>query len=187
MLPTPVSFKRRPYRKPSISGPPDNVWRHRLRVLFARSRVTNLAVLLLTASLVFSLLINLRYWTELGHYSRHFDPSFTPHDDGICSPDAHGSPSECAGSGNIHSIEDTIIRTKELQALQHLIIVPGHGVWQGYTAETIYNESAWALEHYQQGDGARTRIDAFVGHIRKGYIAIYFLSSRCLTRYRFLE
>lgn len=170
MLPTPVSFKRRPYRKPSISGPQDNAWRHRLRLLFARSRVTNLAVLLLTASLIFSLFTNFRYWTESGSYSQRWDPSFAPHEDGTCSTGGHGSSSECAGPGRIHSIEDTITRTKELQALQHLIIVPGHGVWQGYTAETVYNESAWALEHYQQGDGARTRIDAFVGHIRKGFV-----------------
>lgn len=102
--------------------------------------------------------------------SQRWDPSFAPHEDGTCSTGGHGSSSECAGPGRIHSIEDTITRTKELQALQHLIIVPGHGVWQGYTAETVYNESAWALEHYQQGDGARTRIDAFVGHIRKGFV-----------------
>ena len=173
MLPSPVTFKRRPYRKPSISGPPDDVWRLRLRLLFARARVTNLAVLLLATDLVLSLLWNFNHWVGYDRSTRRLNP-LEIHGEGSCTPNIReGTSGGCVDTNSVRSIEDTIVRSKEIQALQHLIIVPGHGVWQGYTVDTIFNESTWALEHYQQGGGARTRIDAFVSHIRKGYVRIF--------------
>ncbi|OCB88603.1 Isochorismatase hydrolase [Sanghuangporus baumii] len=68
----------------------------------------------------------------------------------------------------LKSIESTIDRYAFFQELDHLVVVPGHGVWLGNEAREAYEEDAWALEHYQTGEGARFRIETFVAHIRRG-------------------
>lgn len=147
MLPSPISSRRRP-RKPSYSSiSSSNAWSCRIHLLSQRSRVTNLAVLLLTAAFLFSLSLNIRHslW-------------------GLST--AHGT--QWDGYSLENSIEDTIERPLELQRLDHLIMVPGHGVWTGNSPDEVLQEDTWALEHYLSGEGAKTRIEAFIGHIRKG-------------------
>ncbi|KAL5483269.1 hypothetical protein ACEPAI_8499 [Sanghuangporus weigelae] len=147
MLPTPISSRRRP-RKPShATFNASNVWNQRLQLLFARSRVTNLAVILLSCALALSIVLNLRHW---------FHGDSFPY---------HGQWSSLRA---VKSIENTIDRYTVFRELDHLVVVPGHGVWLGNEAREAYKEDAWALEHYQTGEGARSRIETFIAHIRRG-------------------
>ncbi|KAI5117191.1 hypothetical protein M0805_004961 [Coniferiporia weirii] len=162
MLPAPVSSRRRQYRKPSSSGITSTYdWSYRIHLLFLRSRVTNLAVLLLVASLVLSLLVNIRHWVERGQPSNELYDYY-----GKSSYLAYGR----GRTGTPKSIEDTIGRSVGLQKLEHLIVVPGHGVWLGSDVRETLDEYSWAMQNYHNGGGggAQTRIEAFVGHIRKG-------------------
>lgn len=140
MLPSPVSSRRRPFRKPSYSNLGQDAWSYKIKQLSQRSRVTNLAVLILTSALLLSVFLNVKHWLQ----------DVTP------------------SVSLLKSIEETISRPNEIKKLEHLIIVPGHGIWTGNEQEEIQEESTWELEHYQSGGGAQTRIGAFVSHIRGG-------------------
>ncbi|KAK0195672.1 hypothetical protein F5146DRAFT_1101110 [Armillaria mellea] len=92
MLPTPVSFSRRPFRRNGRSSL-DKPRRRILDSLLTRARVTNLAVLLLAAFSAISFLVNL---------SLYFSASSTP-DESLP-----------------HSIVSTIARHRALANLNHL-------------------------------------------------------------------
>lgn len=142
ILPIPVSFSgsRRPYRTRS-----DSRSRPRLKfdVLLTRARVTNLGLLLLASFATLSFLVNLRYFLFSSHRRPHDSfPTYAP-----------------------YSILETLSRDKSLLGLDHLILVPGHAIWQGSSSEDILNENKWILESYQKGGG---RVAAFVKHIETG-------------------
>ena len=171
MLPAPISSRHRP-RKPSYPSTyhssstsasfRDVLTARKLRVLFARSRVTNLAVLLLVAALVLSLLSNIRHWTWRALNNNELCTGV-----GSCF-------SRYASSTGVKSIEDTIERPVGLKELEHLIIVPGHGVWVGNDEGDAWREDKWILEAYpnqnRSMEGAKARIGAFIEHIRRGYV-----------------
>jgi len=46
--------------------------------------------------------------------------------------------------------------------LNHLIIVPGHAIWNGASADSRLDETFWTLESYQRSSG---RLEAFYQHI----------------------
>ena len=41
-------------------------------------------------------------------------------------------------------------------------------VWLGDEPSDVFSEKSWALDTYQAGEGAASRIEAFVGHIKRG-------------------
>lgn len=130
-LPSPV-LSRRPFRRESKRT-------LSVDVLLSRSRITNLAVVLLAGITALSLLVNLSYW--------------------LSSP----SSSHARPSGK--SISATIARPRALQGLSHLVIVPGHAIWEGTDASARLDEDNWVLEPYQRDGG---RVDAFFQHITRG-------------------
>ncbi|KAK0461014.1 uncharacterized protein EV420DRAFT_1640517 [Desarmillaria tabescens] len=121
MLPTPVSFSRRPFRREG--GSLDKSRRRILDSLLTRARVTNLAVLLLAAFSAISFLVNL---------SLYFSAAPTP-----------DSPLP-------HSIVSTIARHRALANLNHLVIVPGHAIWRGANSASRLDVDDWVLEPYQR-------------------------------------
>ncbi|KAK0486064.1 hypothetical protein IW261DRAFT_1559494 [Armillaria novae-zelandiae] len=122
MLPAPVSFSRRPFRRNGGSSL-DKPRRRILDNLLTRARVTNLAVLLLAAFSAISFLVNL---------SLYFSASSTP--DGSLP----------------HSIVSTIARHRALANLNHLVIVPGHAIWKGADSASRSDVNDWVLEPYQR-------------------------------------
>jgi len=63
------------------------------------------------------------------------------------------------------SIYDTLSRDAHLTKLQHLIIVAGHAVWTGCSANDRLDEDNWILEERQKGGG---NVEAFFAHIEQG-------------------
>ncbi|KAG7449592.1 uncharacterized protein BT62DRAFT_962968 [Guyanagaster necrorhizus] len=121
MLPTPVSFSRRPFRR---NGGSLNKPRRRIfDSLLTRARVTNLAVLLLATFSAISFLVNI---------SLYFSAS--------SSPDSFFP----------HSIISTIVRHRALANLNHLVIVPGHAIWKGADSTSRLDMDDWVLEPYQR-------------------------------------
>lgn len=118
MLPT--HTKRRPYSPlpPSHRDAPLSQPLSRLR---ARSRFTNLAVLLLASFTCLSVLLNIRYIL--------FEPS-------IRNEESRPlielfKPPHAQGTGVPRSIEEVVVRREEHINLTHLVIVAGHSVWNG--------------------------------------------------------
>ncbi|KAI6026389.1 hypothetical protein PISMIDRAFT_674176 [Pisolithus microcarpus 441] len=128
----------RRFHSPSIAD-----IRATLRYLRARSRLTNLGVLLLAAFASLSLLHNLSFIFSTA------PASFS---------DVHEeySPS---------SILTTIERNETLKGLDHLIIVPGHAIWVGSRPDHVLDEEYWTLEDYQKADG---QVLAITDHIKHG-------------------
>ncbi|KAJ4483677.1 hypothetical protein J3R30DRAFT_3836699 [Lentinula aciculospora] len=60
------------------------------------------------------------------------------------------------------SILSTLSGDTTAENIDHLIVVPGHAIWNGASAENRLNESLWTLEPYQRNSG---RIQAFYQHI----------------------
>ncbi|KIK68925.1 hypothetical protein GYMLUDRAFT_236808 [Collybiopsis luxurians FD-317 M1] len=60
------------------------------------------------------------------------------------------------------SIFSTLGRTGELADLDHLILVPGHAIWNGPSVDYRLDENMWTLEPYQRNGG---RLEAFYQHI----------------------
>lgn len=147
MLPSPISSNRR--------GTPQHA---RLRsfsdlkrafsLLRARSRFTNLSILLLAAFGCISFLYNIAFIFSTSPHP--YLLTYTP-------------PA---------SILATIARNSTLENLSHLVIVPGHAIWTGTQPDQVLDEDRWTLEEYQRGGG---RIAAFVEHIRRGLV--YVLNS----------
>ena len=105
--------------------------------LRAPARLTNFSALLLLALLTFSLLLNFR--------SLSYEPT--------------------RDASLLRSILETLPSKSSASNLDHLVIVPGHGIWTGAHAEDAENEDAWILASYQRGRG---RPSIFRAHIARG-------------------
>lgn len=118
----------------------------RLVTLRQRSRVTNLAVLILLATLAFSLLLNLRLWFHTS----------------VASVPSTSVALEAGDQRHPDSILSTI--SGRVYA-KNLIVVAGHAIWRGCLPERRLDDSDWILEEYQKGTRS---ITAFFSHIVKG-------------------
>ena len=144
MLPSPVSSNQRRISKHirlrsfSLSD-----FKRALSLLRARSRFTNLSILLLTAFGCICFLYNLAFIfsSSTSSYVLNYNPP--------------------------PSILATIARNSTLEGLSHLVVVPGHAIWTGAQLDQVLDEDRWVLEEYQRGGG---RIAAFVEHIRRGLV-----------------
>lgn len=137
MLPTPVSYHSKR----------DSKYRshRRLRdVLLTRARVTNLAVCMLAAFAGVSFFINLTYY---------FFPNSPNH--------------PLADLSSPNSILVTVARDTALRSMEHLVIVPGHAIWEGSRPDDTFDEYSWLMESFQHGDKS-ARIQAYYDHIVRG-------------------
>ena len=105
--------------------------------LRAPARLTNCGAVLLFTLLAFSVLLNLRSL----YYGSIRDASLP------------------------RSIVETLPSRSSAKGLDHLVIVPGHGIWTGAHPEDAENEDAWILASYQKGRG---RPSIFRAHIARG-------------------
>ncbi|KAJ3901706.1 hypothetical protein F5879DRAFT_806844 [Lentinula edodes] len=64
--------------------------------------------------------------------------------------------------GPPNSILSTLNSDRNFDNLDHLIIVPGHAIWNGASAKHRLDENLWTLEPYQKNSG---RVEAFYQHI----------------------
>ncbi|GAA5915630.1 hypothetical protein JCM6882_002368 [Rhodosporidiobolus microsporus] len=112
----------------------------RWAVLTQRARTTNLAVLLLAGVAAVSVLVNIRLWLGDEVFRRQRD--FTTR-----------VPQSIRGTlQSPHS------------NLKHLVMVPGHAIWQGCDATRATEDHDWILEPMQKGGAVRT----YLKHIVKG-------------------
>ncbi|GAA6029053.1 hypothetical protein JCM8097_001570 [Rhodosporidiobolus ruineniae] len=157
-LPLPVSFTRsssssstsahRPFRSAIQRASPHSLFTgtysitsdSRLAVLTQRARTTNLAVLLLAGVAVTSLLVNVRLWLGNDVFHRQEDyASLVPQSIRGTLQSPHGH-------------------------LKHLVMVPGHAIWQGCDATRALEDHDWILEPMQRGGAVKT----YLKHIVKG-------------------
>ena len=134
MLPAP--FNRQPHTSISLH----------LGTLRQRSRVTNLAVVILLGFLAVSLLLNIRLWFQSSivlppNTAVHHEAPYQRHPDSILS----------TISGRVSA--------------KNLIVVAGHAIWKGCLPERRFDDTEWILEEYQKGTRS---ITAFFSHIVKG-------------------
>ena len=127
------------------SGQPGGVSLHDR--LSARSRVTNLGILLLLGFASFSALLNLRYL--LFHRSPASIPQGYIEFNGR-TPQLLSASVPPPRTGTDH--------------LNHLVIVTGHAIWAGCDVKGKENDENWILEEYQKGGSVKT----FYKHIEKG-------------------
>lgn len=106
-------------------------------ILLTRARITNLGFGVLAAFATLSFILNLTYYFSDEREHVHEAPYAAPR-------------------------WDTIARERALEDIDHLIMVPGHAIWKGTTADARLDESQWVLETYQRGGG---RVAAFNRHI----------------------
>ncbi|CAD6885378.1 unnamed protein product [Tilletia laevis] len=136
----------------SAGGSPNPVLRDRLA---ARSRVTNLGVVLLIAFLALSVLVNLRTMFVL-HKSRSSFRGIPP--PGFGSWESfHGLSPESLRITAADPINGT-------QDVNHLVLVVGHAVWAGCEFSGKDSDANWILEQYQRGGSAKT----YWKHIQRG-------------------
>lgn len=108
------------------------------KLLRAPARLTNLSALFLALLLAFSILLNLRSLNG-----------------SVAAPPLH-----------FRSIADTFPkRPAALSVLDHLVVVPGHAIWIGTSAEDAEEDDAWLLGEYQKGRGSPSLYRA---HIARG-------------------
>lgn len=111
------------------------------KLLRAPARLTNLGALLLSSLLTFSLLLNFR--------SFYLD-----------------SPTIQNTAPLLRSVVEALPeRRPSASGLDHLVIVPGHGIWIGAREEDAEVEDSWLLASYQKG---RRRPAVFRAHISRG-------------------
>jgi len=123
--------------------------------LAARSRVTNLGVLLLMGLLSLSVLLNLRNSWALHRTHTVFR--------GI-PPPGFGSWQTFHGL-TPHSLTLTAGETVEgMDDLNHLVLVVGHAVWAGCEFSGKGDDANWILESYQRGGSVKT----YWKHIERG-------------------
>ena len=159
MLPTPASsrsprpkiyFPSLPSHKPSQTS--------LLVQLRQRTKLTNLAVLLLGFVLILSLTQNVAYF---------FSSSTPAHFSGWIKAQSQGwaelATAEQLAEGVPLSIETTIERDPRYPALDHMIMVPGHAIWTGNDPNLVEEDDQWILEPMQRGGSVKT----FVKHIRQ--------------------
>ena len=148
MLPVPVSLTRR-------GGTPSH--RRPLgQVILSRSRLTNLGVLLLTLFAALSSVLNFLFYLNSAGRSEH------DHDERHVEAPLYWTPS---------GISSTISRSPAVQALDHLVIMPGHAIWWGATSSSRLDEDEWILEIFQRGGG---RVAAFMSHIERGSVSVSY-------------
>jgi hypothetical protein len=136
MLPAPVSFQRR-----GVLHLGHHSSRSFSKLLRAPARLTNLSALLLSFLLAFSLLLNFRHF---------FYPD---------------SPTHQKNAPLLRSIVEALPERPPASGLDHLVIVPGHGIWIGAREEDAEVEDSWLLASYQKG---RRRPAVFRSHISRG-------------------
>ena len=125
------------------------VWASLRARLAARSRVTNLGVVMLTIALVISMLLNMRHTTRIVK---------------VPIPPATGV--ECPEHfGNVRTLLPVLPGYGKVK-LTHLVIVAGHAVWKGNPGMSITDDNNWFLEEYQRGGSVQT----FIKHIETGYV-----------------
>ncbi|EST06217.1 Rossmann-like alpha/beta/alpha sandwich fold [Kalmanozyma brasiliensis GHG001] len=148
MVPKPSGSLLSGARKSGIfnggSGPSSGVSIHDR--LSARSRVTNLGVVLLLGFAGFSALLNLRYM--LFHRGSSIPQNIIEF--GGRTPDSLTASVAPPRTG--------------AEKLNHLVIVTGHAVWAGCDVKGKDNDENWVLEEYQKGGSVKT----FYKHIEKG-------------------
>ncbi|GAC97065.1 hypothetical protein PHSY_004649 [Pseudozyma hubeiensis SY62] len=127
------------------SGQPGGVSLHDR--LSARSRVTNLGVVLLLGFAGFSALLNLRYM--LFNRSHPAIPQSYIEFNGR-TPELLSNSVPPPRTGTDH--------------LNHLVIVTGHAIWAGCDVKAKDDDENWVLEDYQKGGSVKT----FYKHIEKG-------------------
>ncbi|GAA5859454.1 hypothetical protein JCM1840_004623 [Sporobolomyces johnsonii] len=113
----------------------------KLAFLTQRARTTNLAVLLLAAVTAISLIANLRF--SIGH-------EVFP----------HRLPSSPSVPLSIRATLPT-----PHSNLKHLVMVPGHAIWEGCDASHATTDQDWLLEPFQRGRGM---VKTYLKHITKG-------------------
>lgn len=106
--------------------------------LTRRSRITNLGVLVLICISAASIILNLLSFSRGAKHSTAY----------------HGSK---------NSILATLGKQSQFKELDHLIMVPGHAIWNDGDPLKVLNDDEWLLEDYQRGGG---RVAAFVAHVR---------------------
>jgi hypothetical protein len=140
MLPRPASSFKRQNANNTTS-------RINKRLLFARSRLTNLAVVIIGFSFTCSLLLNLSYW--------------------LSTPSSSGSERRAP-----NSILATISRDIYAVPPTHLVIVAGHAIWNGCLPERKADVGEWILgPEVERGSAS---IHAFFQHITNGWAALHF-------------
>jgi hypothetical protein len=163
MLPVPVSiFGQR--------GGPRSHRRPLLQVILTRSRLTNLGVLVLTSFAALSSLLNIFFYVNFPagrdvvedhhDHQRHVEEALVQ----VWTPPG---------------ISSTISRRPDIQALDHLVVVPGHAIWLGPSSNSRLDDDEWILEPFQRGGG---RVAAFISHIERG--SVDFLSFSFSSRAR---
>jgi hypothetical protein len=154
MLPTPAtnrsSQKDKPYFR-SFAPTSPSLSPSIFTQLRARTRLTNLAVLLLSGAFCLSLLLNTSYYFSSPRLK------------------ARGGTtdqwSELASASQLDSgIPLSIERDGRYEALDHLVMVPGHSIWIGHDVDRIELDEEWILEPIQKGGSVKT----YVKHIREG-------------------
>jgi hypothetical protein len=206
MLPNPVqSYSRRSvfHRSPTASHLHQ---RRLLDTILSRSRVTNLGLLVLSAFAAVSVLFNLSlYFRNSRDYYRYENgPQQSAIDISTKKPftgwglEGYSTQSQNQdtltalpssdsiqleetqnGHGGV-GILSTISRPDALRDLDHLVVVPGHAIWEGrarghgHEGDQMMGKdpAEWVLEAYQGGGGAKGagsgRVAAFVEHVKKG-------------------
>lgn len=133
-----------------------------MTALRTRTRLTNLAVLILFSITGVSLLTNVSYmlsgWTPAPPSAVSLSRAAWDEWDELASSDK-------LHSGRPPSVETTITRDSRMADVDHLIMVPGHAVWVGHDPSVAaIHDDDWVLEHYQKGGSVQT----YVGHIERG-------------------
>jgi hypothetical protein len=158
MLPNPATSRSRhkPFF-PSLQQQDSASNRSILHQLRARTRLTNLAVLLLISTMGCSLLLNAAYVlsgpVRPGYSRAHNSESWI-----------ELSTAEQVRSGIPLSIETTIERDARFVELDHLVMVPGHAIWVGHDPSRVEMDEEWVLEPMQRGGSVKT----YLKHIRQG-------------------
>jgi hypothetical protein len=119
-LPTPATSTKRKYFRQNPARPRSNV----LELLLSRTRLTNLAILLLLFICCMSLLLNAFHVIHIHLQTKQI-----------------GTPT---------GMYATITREENMRRLKHLIVVPGHAVWKGGDP---LDDDHWILEPYQKSGG----------------------------------
>ncbi|KAI0344192.1 hypothetical protein BDW22DRAFT_1327305 [Trametopsis cervina] len=143
MLPTPVSFRSSSrYTSTRHSRP--------LRaVLLSRARITNLGLALLAALAAVSVLLNLRLWFSSPPTSSYY-------------ASAPKTPPKLGSNNTLgYHVDEADAR------LQHLVLVPAHGIWTGTRAGDATDPDAWLMESFGRDD-AHARAAAYAEHVRRG-------------------
>ena len=143
--------------------------------LTQRARTTNLAVLLLITTCCLSLVYNVRFYFH--EHPLKGERDRLPLSIRATLPQSHAVllPAEqrngrqellldASGYDTARPPSSDQGAVRSLASLDHLIVVPGHAIWKGRTAEEAYGNENWILEQVQMGGSVNT----FIRHIIKG-------------------